>query len=87
MTLDDAINKYRIVPRLMMIACYFVWIYSAFHFLEWFTAHDWTQYGDAAQQAAVMAFPTAYLGIISTMLTTLQKNYVAYKPDAGPTQE
>lgn len=81
MTLDEAFNKYRIVPRAMMAALYVVWIYSAILFAVWFTAHDWTQYENAANAAAVMAYPSAHMGIISTMINSLQKDYNAWKPE------
>ena len=80
MTLDEALNTYRVVPRIMMICLYVVWIVSAMWLLDWFTAHDWTQYESAANAAAVMAYPSAHLGIISAMINSLQKAYSAHNP-------
>ena len=78
MTFDQLIDSYRIVPRVMMVTLYIVWIISAMSFLNWFTAHDWNQYESAANAAAVMAYPSAHMGIISALINSLQKNYTAH---------
>ncbi len=74
MTADD-FNKWRIIPRFLMIAYYGFFAWAFWGIADWFMDFDFTTIESEAVALAVVAFPTAILGVLSGVLLGLTKHY------------
>ena len=81
----DALNDFRVFPRLFVIAYLAFFAYAWVFVVQWFMVFDWTTLPKdpivgAVAAAAVAGFPAIILGVLSTILKELLVSYWAYKP-------
>lgn len=74
MTPED-FNKWRVMPRILMVAYYCFFAVTFWEISGWFMAFDWESVNEPSVALAVAAFPVGILGVLSAVLATLTKNY------------
>lgn len=77
MTPED-FNKWRIMPRILVM-CYAVFFgYAWFYVVDWFIAFDWETVADHNHGVAlaIAGFPAAILTVISVVLGKLIDKYM-----------
>lgn len=70
-----AFNEWRIVPRILMLAYYAFFAMTFWEISSWVMAYDFNSLTSETIALAVVGFPTAILGVLSAVLSSLTNNY------------
>lgn len=71
----EEFNKWRIMPRLLMIGYYTFFAYVFTWISGWFMAYDFTTVENQAVALAIAGFPVGILGVLSGVLLKLTEHY------------
>lgn len=71
----EQFNKWRIMPRILMVVYYTFFIYAFTWVTEWFMTYPFDELENEAVSLAIAAFPAAILGVLSGVLASLTKQY------------
>ena len=71
----ETFNKWRVMPRILMIAYYGFFAFTFWEISGWFMSFDWSSVNEPSVSLAVAGFPVGILGVLSAVLATLTKNY------------
>ena len=73
----EQFDKWRIMPRVLMIAFYGFFMWAFIWVSSWFMAYDFTALTDSAVALAIAGFPTAILAVLTGVLANLTKLYLS----------
>lgn len=72
---SEEFNKWRVMPRILMVIYYGFFIYAFMYVVDWFMNYDFSEVEDPAVALAITGFPTAILAVLTGVLSTLTKQY------------
>ncbi len=68
-------NKWRVMPRILMVAYYSFFAFTFWEISDWFMAFDWDTVSEPSVSLAVVGFPVGILTVLAGVLAHLTKNY------------
>ena len=79
----EAFDKWRVMPRLLMVAFYSFFMWAFVWVSTWFMAYDFATIDNQAVALAIAGFPTAILAVLTGVLANLTKLYLQTGGQSG----